>query len=354
MTMKKSFALGAFALLAMMIVGCGSGTDSKTADAGNKPAAGTGGDSKAAGGVKIGFIVKSMGDSWFQTETNFAKEEAKTLGVDLTVQEALNGTAVLETIDTMATNGVQGIIICSPETQLGTAIKAATDRHKMKLMSVDDRLVGGDKNPIKEIPHLGISATNIGKQVGKAIADEMKKRGWKPEEVGALAITAPNLETAQQRVKGAESVLTENGFKTANIFEAPWTGSVDIASASDAANAVLTAHSAFKKWVVFSSNDDGVLGGIRSISNRGIAPTEIIGVGINGMLAAGEWEKGQPTGMFASVLLQPKIHGAHTVELMQKWIKDGTQPPLETYTDGTIIDKTNYKDAMQKAGVPLK
>jgi len=40
--------------------------------------------------------------------------------------------------------------------------------------------------------------------------------------------------------------------------------------------------------------------------------------------------------------------------LMQKWIKDGTQPPLETYTDGTIIDKTNYKDAMQKAGVPLK
>ncbi len=68
------------------------------------------------------------------------------------------------------------------------------------------------------------------------------------------------------------------------------------------------------------------------------------------MLAAGEWAKGQPTGMFASVLLQPKKHGADTVDMMAKWIKDGTQPQLETYTTGTIIDKSNYKDEMQKAG----
>ena len=352
MNMKKSFAYCALAGLALIVAGCGSGDKAAENTPAGSPA--SGGTAPATGSVKIGFIVKSMGDSWFQTETNFAKEEARTLGVDLTVQEALNGNAVLETIDTMATNGVQGVIICSPETQLGTAIKAATDRHKMKLMSVDDRLVGSDKKPLTEIPHLGISAMNIGKQVGGAIADQIEKRGWKLEEVGALAITAPNLETAQQRVKGAEDVLTAGGFNAANIFEAPWTGSVDIASASDAANAVLTAHSALKKWVVFSSNDDGVLGGIRSISNRGIPPTDIIGVGINGMLAAGEWEKGQPTGMYASVLLQPKVHGASTVEAMYKWIKDGTQPKSETYTSGTIITKDNYKDAMKKAGVPLK
>ncbi len=350
--MKRNIIFGGLAALALVMAGCSS--DSNSGDKSSATATGGTGGTAEKGSVKIGFIVKSMGDSWFQTETNFAKEQAKTLGVDLTVQEALNGNAVLETIDTMATNGVQGIVICSPETQLGTAIKAATDRHKMKLMSVDDRLVGSDKKPLTEIPHLGISAMNIGKQVGTAISDEMKKRGWKPEEVGALAITAPNLETAQQRVKGAEDVLTASGFKQANIFEAPWTGSVDIASASDAANAVLTAHSSMKKWVVFSSNDDGVLGGIRSISNRGVPPTDIIGVGINGMLAAGEWQKGTPTGMFASVLLQPKIHGASTVEAMYKWIKEDKKPEMETYTNGTIITKDNYKGEMEKAGVPLK
>ncbi len=358
MKMKKSFVFQALAAVAVFAAGCnsGSGTDDKTAAVagGTKPAAAGGDCTPTTGPIKIGFIVKSMGDSWFQTETNFAKEEAKTLGAEIDVQEALNGSAVLSTIDTMATNGVQGIIICSPETQLGKAIKAATDRHKIKLMSVDDRLVGSDGKPLTEIPHLGISATNIGKQVGQSIADEIKKRGWKMEDVGALAITVPTLQTAKERVEGAESVLTAGGFKKENIIEAPWSGAVDIASASDAANAVLTAHASIKKWVVFSSNDDGVLGGIRSISNRGIPPTDIIGVGINGMLAAKEWEKGTPTGMFASILLQSKVHGANTVKMMDEWIKACTKPALETYTDGAVINKDNYKDALTKAGVSIK
>ncbi len=125
----------------------------------------------------------------------------------------------------------------------------------MKLMSVDDRLVGTDKKPLTEIPHLGISATNIGKQVGTAISDEIKKRGWKPEEVGALAIVVTTLQTAMERTKGAESVLIANGFKPENIFEAPWSGAVDVASASDAASASLPGHSSsnMKKWVLYQT-----------------------------------------------------------------------------------------------------
>jgi L-arabinose transport system substrate-binding protein len=346
-TLKKSFVFQALAVLAVVAAGCNSGSgtgDTKTA----------GGDcTPATGPIKVGFIVKSMGDSWFQTETNFAKEKAKELGVDINVQEAKAGDAVLSTIDTMATNGVQGIIICSPETQLGTAIKNATDRHKIKLMSVDDRLVGQDGKPLTTIPHLGISAMDIGKQVGQAISDEIKKRGWNLADVGALAITVPTLQTAKERVEGAESVLTANGFKKENIIEAPWSGAVDIASASDAANGVLTAHASIKKWVIFSSNDDGVLGGIRSISNRGIPPTDIIGVGINGKLAAGEWAKGTPTGMFASILLQSKVHGADTVDMMVKWIKDCTVPKMETYTTGKLINKDNYIQEFKAAGVSL-
>ena len=356
MNNNKYWALLGLATLAVATVGCNSGGEDKTASttSGGSTTADAGGCTPEKGPVKIGFIVKSMADSWFQTETGFAKDKGKELNATIDVQEAKTGDAVLATIDTMATNGDQGIIICSPETQLGPAIKAATDRHKMKLMSVDDRLVGADGKPLTEIPHLGISATKIGNQVGDAIAAEMKKRGWKPEDVGALEIVVQTLETAKERVTGAETQLLAAGFKKDNLFQAPWTGALDIAAASDAANGVLTTHSNIKKWVVFSSNDDGVVGGIRSISNRGIPPTDIIGVGINGMLAAAEWDKGQPTGMFASVLLQPKQHGAGTVETMAKWIKDCTKPAMETYTSGTIIDKSNYKAEMQKAGVAPK
>lgn len=349
--MSKVALLATLAVFGFGVFGCGSGSGG-SADSSTTT---TGGSTASKGTpVKIGFIVKSMADSWFQNETDFAKEKAKELGADLTVQEAKDGSAVLTTIDTMGTNGVQGLIICSPEVQLGEAIKKACERNKMKLMSVDDRLLGSDGKPLADVPHLGISAANIGKQAGKAIADEIKKRGWKPEEVAAIAVVVPGLETAKQRADGAKESLTAAGFKAANVFEAPWTGAKDIASASDAANAVLTAHANFKKWVVFSSNDDGVLGAIRSISNRGIPVTDIIGVGINGPLAAEEWAKGQPSGMLASVMLQPKVHGAGTVDAMAKWIRDGTEPAKETYTTGMLIDKTNYKQEMEKQGIKVK
>jgi ABC-type sugar transport system substrate-binding protein len=301
--------------------------------------------------VKIGLIVKSMADSWFQNETKFAKEKADALGVELTVQEALNGDAVLSTIDTMATNGVQGLIICSPETQLGPAIVAATNRHKMKLMSVDDRLVGADGKPLAEVPHLGISAKEIGRQVGQALQDEMKRRGWNAAEVAALAIVVPTLETAKERAAGAEQVLTEGGFPKAQIFTAPWTGALDVAAASDAANAVLTAQSKYKKWLVFSSNDDGVLGGLRAIRNRGIPIEDAIGVGINGALAAAEWKKKMPTSLVGSILLQPRIHGGQTVEAMTKWIREGTAPAPETFTTGSLITPENYVEALRAEGL---
>ena len=66
-----------------------------------------------------------------------------------------------------------------------------------------------------------MSAFKIGNQVGQAISDEMKRRGWKPEEVGALRITDYELPTARQRTDGATQSLLAIGFKKENIFDAP-------------------------------------------------------------------------------------------------------------------------------------
>ncbi len=339
--MKRLIAILAMAALGLTLVGC-----SPKSEAGKGATAGVKKED-----FKIGFIVKSMSDSWFQDETKFAKEEGDRLGVEVVVQQALKGEDVISTMSTMATNGCKGIIICAPQVQLGTAIRDAAKQSGLKLMSVDDRLVDNKKTPLADVPHLGISAKDIGKQVGQGIADEMKKRGWDPATVGGIAITVPGLETAQQRVDGAAEVLLAAGVKKERIFTAPWTGSVDVKAASDTANDVLTTHSDIKNWVVFSSNDDGVLGGIRAIANRGIPTTNVIGVGINGSLAAAEWAKGQPTGLVASVLLQPKVHGGKTVEMMAKWIKDGTVPPMETYTTGVLINKDNYANELEAQGL---
>ena len=338
-------SLGLIGAIGVGLMGCGTGTDGNTTTGGGSPTPANGEK------VKIGFVVKQMDDTWFQAETKFAKEKADELGVDLMVQEAKNGEAVLNAIETMATQGVKGLIICSPEVQLGASIQKATDSHQMKLMSVDDRLVGTDGQPITSIPHLGISAENIGKLVGQAISDEMKSRGWNPAEVGAIAVLKEGLETAEQRVNGAKGVLTTNGLAEGKIFIGSWKGAADITEASNAANVIITQHPEIKKWVVFSSNDDGVMGAVRSLENSGFGADSVIGVGINGTTAAQDFAKDKPTGIFASVLLSPRTHGAQTVQMMFEWIKNGKQPEMETYTSGTVINRKNYIEEMKKEGV---
>ena len=332
------FALGA----ALLLGGC-TPPPSETKTDTTKPSTNV-----AAKDVKIGFIVKSLSDTWFPVEIAFAKKEADKLGCTLLSQEAKTGEAVLSTIDSMAAQGAKGIIICSPETQLGPAIEAKCKEKGLKLMSVDDQLVA-DGKPMDAVPHLGISAEKIGNLVGTTIADEAKKRGWNMAEVGAIAVLKEDLETARQRVNGAKAELTKAGLPEANFFVAPWLGAVDVASANDAANIVLTQHGQIKKWVCLSSNDDGTMGAVRAVESHKIPVTDIIGVGINGgPPVKEEFDSGKATGLFGSILLSPSQHGGQTVQMMFDWLTKGTEPQKVTLTSGTAITRANYKEAMAK------
>jgi L-arabinose transport system substrate-binding protein len=326
-----------FIVGALALAGCGSsGNDHSGASAGEK--------------VKIGFLVKSATEVWFQQEWKFAEEAAKQHGFDLIKIATPDADKVLSAIDSLSTQGVQGFIICTPDPKLGPAIVSKAKEHGMKLMTVDDRLIGADGKPLTDVPHLGISAHEIGKSVGQAIVDEMKKRGWNMSEVGAIAINLDELETARQRIDGATEVLVANGFPSERVFKSPWK-TQDIPGAFDAANIALTQHPDIKKWVAFSSNDDGVLGVVRATEQHGIPASDVIGVGINGTSGVDDLKKPQPTGFFASVLLSPRQHGFGTAESMFHWITKGTEPPKETYTKGILIDRTNFQEAMKKEGL---
>jgi L-arabinose transport system substrate-binding protein len=300
--------------------------------------------------IKIGFLVKSGTEVWFRQEWKFAEDASKTLGFDLVELATPDAGTVMSAIDNLHTQGAQGLIICSPDVKLGPAIVEKAKQFNMKLLTVDDRLVGPDGQPLKDVAYLGISAENIGKMVGQAIVDEIKQRGWNMNEVGALATTVDELETARQRTDGAKSVLLANGFPEKNIFETPWKNR-DIKGALDVAAVTLTQHPEIKKWVAYSMNDDGVLGTVRACEGRGIPASDVIGVGINGTSGVDDFRKSGPTGFFASVLLSPRRHGYGTAEMMFNWIKNGVVPPLETFTDGILITRENYKEQMHKEGL---
>ena len=165
------------ALGALTLTGCPS--NNTPASGGDKPA------DTPKSDIKIGFVVKDATEPWFQTEWKFAEEAAKKYGFTLIKLEAKDAEGVDSQINNIATQGAQGLIICTPDTKLGATIVAKCKEKNLKLLTVDDRLLGPDGKPLTDVAYLGISASEIGKDVGKALADEAKKRGWNLADVGA-------------------------------------------------------------------------------------------------------------------------------------------------------------------------
>jgi len=305
----------------------------------------------AADPVKIGFLVKQAEEPWFQDEWRYAEQAAREKGFTLVKIGVPNGEKALAAIDNLAAQKAQGFVICAPDVKLGTALARAARRNNLKIMSVDDQLVDGAGKPIADIPHMGISGYDIGQQVGKALADEIKKRGWKMEEVGALRIAYDQLPTAKARTVGAADALKAAGIPAANVIDAPQ-AKTDTENAFNAANVALTKNGKFKHWVAFGLNDEAALGAVRAAEGRGLKADNFVGVGIGGSKAAlNEFAKPGQTGFYGTVLISPKRHGYETSINMYNWIVANKQPPMQTLTTGMLMTRTNQQQVRTEFGL---
>lgn len=305
----------------------------------------------AADPVKIGFLVKQAEEPWFQDEWRFAEQAAKDKGFTLVKIGIPNGEKMMAAIDNLAAQKAVGFVICAPDVKLGVAVNRAAKRHKLKVMSVDDQLVDGAGKPIADIPHMGISAYEIGKQAGQGLVEEIKARGWKLDEVGALRVAFDQLPTARERTQGALDALKAAGLPAGNLVDAPQ-AKTDTESAFNAANIAFTKNAKFKRWVAFGLNDEAVLGAVRAAEGRGIKQDAMVGIGIGGsQTALNEFSKTAPTGFFGTVLISPKRHGYETAVAVYEWATAGKAPPPVTLTSGTLMTRKNQADVRKQMGL---
>ncbi|MGC9313698.1 MAG: arabinose ABC transporter substrate-binding protein [Sediminispirochaetaceae bacterium] len=301
--------------------------------------------------IKIGFLVKLAECSWFQDEWKFAQQAADEYGFELVKISTPDGESVLSAIDNMAAQNVQGFIICTPDVKLGPSIKMKADQNNMKLMSVDDRFVGADGKPMEDVHHMGISAYEIGRQVGKALMEEAQKRGWDLSKTGADCLTYNELPTSKERTDGATDMLVEMGFPKENVFEAPTATDSTTEGGFDATNILVAAHPEVENWLVYSLCDDTTIGGVRALEGNGFKADNIIAVGINGNdLAVAELDKDN-SGFHATVLLAAKQHGYETSVNMYKWIAEGIEPEKAIFTSGVLMTRDNYKQVRKEMGL---
>ena len=140
------------------------------------------------------------------------------------------------------------------------------------------------------------------------------------------------------------------GFPEENVFKAAQRVA-DIPGAFDAVNTLLIQHANVKQWLVCGNNDNAVLGAVRALEGRGYDASNVIAIGINGTDCIVEFQKDRPTGFFASILLAPKRHGFDTAEMMYRWVKDGVEPTMETYTQGILITRDTFRDVLAEQGL---
>lgn len=308
------------------------------------------GSAIAADRIKLGYLVKQPEEAWFQTEWAYAEKAGKDLGFEVIKIGVPDGEKTMAAIDKLAAEGAKGFVICAPDPKLGTAIIEKARSLNMRVVTVDDRLQDKMGLFMDDVPLIMMAARKIGDRQGQEILKEMRRRGWKPVESGALIITAEGLETARLRTDGATTALRVGGFAAANIFSTP-TKTNDIQGAHDAAKAFLGTKK-FKNWVIVGMNDNTVLGGVRATEDHGYAAENVIGIGINGVDAVGELSKDKPTGFFGSMLPSPDVHGYKSIEMLYNWVAKNAEPPkFVEVTDTVLITRDNFEGELKKKGL---
>jgi L-arabinose transport system substrate-binding protein len=178
----------------------------------------------------------------------------------------------------------------------------------------------------------------------------MQRREWPVAETGVCVVTFEELDTARERTEGAIKALTDLGFPAERIFKTAQK-TTDIPGSFDAASNLLTRRPEFKRWLIAGMNDNGVIGAVRAMENRGFGAADVIGIGINGTDCIDELRKPKPTGFHGSMLVSAQGEGFRTAEMLYQWVKDGTEPPLETRTPGILITRENCEEVWKREGV---
>jgi L-arabinose transport system substrate-binding protein len=325
-------APAAIVVSALLLSACGGGGST----AASKPA-----------NIKVAFLTKHLDNPWFVNETGGAKQQAGKLGVKLTVQDLqFDANLALTAVDTVIGAGTKGIIIVVPDQKIGPSVISKARTAHIPIMAVDDTIKDQDGKPA---PFVGFDAPKLGDQVGNAVADLYLKAGWASDSskvVRAASIEQQTLSVCQARTDASTAAFLNKvpAFGSQNVLHIAYDGTLN--GSLNVMSTVVTAHPNVTNWLFWSCNDDGVLGGIRALENRGVPADRAIGVGLGGNLTCGEFNKPQVTSFAATTYVNSANEGITAMQEMYDAIVNGKAIPQSTLIPATLVTRDNFKQVM--------
>lgn len=284
-------------------------------------------------GTQQYFIDEAAG---FTKAAEAAGYTAKIINVELDANLAIN--AITDAI----ASGAKGIGITAPDQAIGPAVTKAAADAGVLLVATDDSLKDGAGNAV---PYVGFDGKDMGTKVGVAAGELLKGSGWlEAGNYGILSVEVQTLSVCNDRTNASRDEVTKAGADAGKIFPVAYDGTTN--SSLEAAGPVITAHPDVENWVVFACNDEGALGAVNALANAGFSPDNIIAVGLGAYEACRPWAAGQPSGFKAALYISGVDVGEAAANALINAIEKGEPLPPNTVAATSIVDPTNYKDAM--------
>lgn len=326
----------------VLMAGCSTGQEAPPT---SEPAPTTGGESSAPAGdapVLLYYIQKQGDQQYFVDQAKGATDMAAELGnVEVRiVNVSLDANKAISEVDAAIANKAQGIILVAPDQAIGPQVADKTSAAGIPLLASDDTLLDASG---AEVPFVGFDGTQMGESVGEKAAELFQAAGWTKDDTKIMSITKLDLSVCMQRVEGAiakfKSIVGEENTPEEIVVGT----NADVESAINKAGATLTANQDVKNWVVWGCNDESQTGAVTALQNAGVAPANIIGVGLGAYLTCKDWVAGIESGNRAALYISGVDVGRAAVKVMVDNVRNGVPLPPKTIAETHMVDASNFE-----------
>jgi L-arabinose transport system substrate-binding protein len=239
--------------------------------------------------------------------------------------------------------GARGIATTVAQQSSGPAIAQIAHNAGVALVATDNSFL--DENG-KPVPFVGFDGRDMGTSVGKEAVRLLTESGWLDDpaaKVAALSMEVSGLSVCKDRTDAASELMLGAGLDPSQIVVASIKSPTTI-DAQEAAGPVVTAHPDVTNWVVYGCNDEGVLGALNALNTQGVAPEQVIAVGLGAYEACKFWAADLPTGFRSALFISGKDVGATAAQLLWDNVVNGQPLPETTIAPTTMVDPTTWAD----------
>ncbi len=289
-------------------------------------------------------LYKRMDQGWFQNEAKGAEDKGAELGIKVvTLDNQFDPNVMSANLDNAITEGASGILMVVPDQQLGAGVIEKARAAGIPLIAIDDSIVDANGDPA---PFVGMNTAQIGTDVGTMLAGFANDGGWfdpaDPNSLKVAALTFSTLDVCNQRTDASKAAILEGvpGLSEDAIVEVDYEGA-NTDGGLLAMQGLLTANPDVTHWLVYSCNEEGVVGAVRALEAAG-KDADSCGVGLgDGALAKIEMLEKQSAGYCGSLYVDSRKHGAVGVQAIYDYVVNGTEIPLEQLQDGIKVTADN-------------